>query len=152
MRFNLCPSGWLDVRVFIVCMRAPWSPTLCNRMHCSPPGSSRQGDAWSFPSKNAAVGCHFLHQGIFPTQGSHPHLLCLLHWQADCLPVSHMRSRQVGELVCAQSFSRVWLSATLWTVAHQAPLSMGMFTTLLNLCVEAPASNVMILRGGAFGR
>ena len=27
--------------------------------------------------------------------------------------------------VCAQSFSRVWLSATLWTVAHQAPLSMG---------------------------
>ena len=28
--------------------------------------------------------------------------------------------------VCAQSFSRVWLLATLWTVAHQAPLSMGL--------------------------
>ena len=27
------------------------------------------------------VGCHFLHQGIFPTQGSNPYLLCLLHWR-----------------------------------------------------------------------
>ena len=26
------------------------------------------------------MGCHFLLQGIFPTQGSNP---CLLHWQAD---------------------------------------------------------------------
>ena len=24
---------------------------------------------------------HFLLQGIFPTQGSNPQLLCLLHWQ-----------------------------------------------------------------------
>ena len=30
-------------------------------------------------------GCHFLLQGIFPTQGSNPHLLCLLHWQVDSL-------------------------------------------------------------------
>ena len=27
--------------------------------------------------------------------------------------------------VCAQSLSNVWLFATLWTVTHQAPLSMG---------------------------
>ena len=26
------------------------------------------------------MGCHFLLQGIFPTQGSNP---CLWHWQAD---------------------------------------------------------------------
>ena len=40
-----------------------------------------------FPgSKNTGVGCHLLLQGIFPTQGSNPRLLCLLHWQADCLP------------------------------------------------------------------
>ena len=125
---------------------------LCNRTRCSPPGSSRQGEAWNFPSKNTAVGCHLLLQGIFPTQGSNPHLLCLLHWQVDCLPPRHMGSRQGGELVCAQSFSRVWLFVIPWTVAHQPPLSMGMFTTLLNLYVEAPASNVMMLRGGAFGR
>ena len=34
-------------------------------------------------SKSTGVGCHFFLQGIFPTQGSNPHLLCLLHWQAD---------------------------------------------------------------------
>ena len=30
---------------------------------------------------------HALPQGIFLTQGSNPHLLCLLHWQADSLPL-----------------------------------------------------------------
>ena len=29
------------------------------------------------------MGCHFLFQGIFLTQGSNPCLLHLLHWQAD---------------------------------------------------------------------
>ena len=33
--------------------------------------------------KNTGVGCHGLLQGIFPTQGSNPCLLRLLHWQAD---------------------------------------------------------------------
>ena len=39
-----------------------------------------------FPSKNTGEGCHFLLQGIFPTQGSNMHLL---HWQADSLPLNH---------------------------------------------------------------
>ena len=30
---------------------------------------------WDFPVKNAGVGCHFLLQVIFPTQGSNPGLL-----------------------------------------------------------------------------
>ena len=42
---------------------------------------------WDFPSKNTGVGCHFLLQGIFPTQGSNPHLL---HWQVDSLLLSHL--------------------------------------------------------------
>ena len=32
---------------------------------CSPPGFLCP---WDFTSKNIGVGCHFLHQGIFPTQ------------------------------------------------------------------------------------
>ena len=36
---------------------------------------------WDFPGKNTGVGCHFLLQGIFPTQASNPHLLHLLHWR-----------------------------------------------------------------------
>ena len=30
----------------------------------------------------------FFLQGIFPTQGLNPHLLCLLHWQAGSLPLA----------------------------------------------------------------
>ena len=45
---------------------------------------------WNFPGDNTGVGCHFLLQGIFPTQGWHPHLLGLLHWQADSLPLQKL--------------------------------------------------------------
>ena len=38
------------------------------------------------------MGCHFLLQQIFPTQGSNPCLLCLLHWQEDCWPLYHLGS------------------------------------------------------------
>ena len=41
---------------------------------------------WDFPDKNTGVGCRFLLQGIFPTQGLNLHLL---RWQADSLPLSH---------------------------------------------------------------
>ena len=44
---------------------------------------------WDFPGKNTRVDCHFLLQGIFPTQGLNP---CLLHWQAGSLPLSHQGS------------------------------------------------------------
>ena len=35
---------------------------------------------WNFLGKNTGVGCHFLLQGIFLSQGWNP---CLLHWQVD---------------------------------------------------------------------
>ena len=47
--------------------------------------------AWNFPGKSTGVGFCFLLQGIFLTLGSNPHLLCLLHWQADSLPLHHVR-------------------------------------------------------------
>ena len=60
-------------------------PTLYNPMDCSPPGSSVHGDS---AGKNSGVGCHALLQGIFPTQGLNPCLLCLLHWQIGSLPLA----------------------------------------------------------------
>ena len=36
--------------------------------------SAHQVPLWNFPSKNTSVGCYFLIQGIFPTQGSNPSL------------------------------------------------------------------------------
>ena len=52
--------------------------TVATRLHCP----------WDFPYKNTGVGCHFLLQGIFQTLGLNPHLLCLMHWQADSLPLA----------------------------------------------------------------
>ena len=66
------------------CALAQLCPTLCNPMDCSLPGSSVHRDS---PGKNT---CHFLLQGIFLTQGSNWHLLCLLHWQMGSLPLSHL--------------------------------------------------------------
>ena len=41
--------------------------------------------------KNNGVGCHALLQGIFPTQGSNPHVVCLLHWQVGSLSLAPPR-------------------------------------------------------------
>ena len=48
---------------------------------------------WDFPGKNTGVGCHFLLQGIFLTEGSNYCLCCLLHcrWVLYPLP-SHRGS------------------------------------------------------------
>ena len=40
-----------------------------------------------FPGKNTGVGCHFLFQGIFLTQGLNLHL-SLLHWQVGSVPLA----------------------------------------------------------------
>ena len=45
--------------------------------------------SWNFSSKNTRVGCHFLLQDIFLTQGLNP---SLPHWQVNCLPLSHQGS------------------------------------------------------------
>ena len=45
---------------------------------------------WDSPGKNTEVGSHSLLQGIFPTQGSNPHLLCLLH----CWWILHLLNHQ----------------------------------------------------------
>ena len=56
----------------VLCLVTQSGLTLCDPMDCSPPGSSVYGDS---PGKNTGVGCHFLLQGIVPTQESNPGLL-----------------------------------------------------------------------------
>ena len=60
-------------------------PTLCRPMDCSPQFLC----PWNIPGKNTGVGCHFLLQGIFKTQGSNLHFP---DWRADSLPLSHQGS------------------------------------------------------------
>ena len=46
----------------------------------------------NFPGKNTGMGCHFLLQGIFLTQGSSPRCLHLWPWQVDSLPLCPLGS------------------------------------------------------------
>ena len=57
--------------MFNVMLVAQSCLTLCDPMDYSPPGSSVHGDS---PDKNTGLGCHALHQAIFPTQGLNPGL------------------------------------------------------------------------------
>ena len=68
----VCACTFSHVQLFVT----PW--TVAHQTPCP----------WDFPGKNTGVSCHFLLQGIFPTQGSNPRLLHLLHWQADSLPLA----------------------------------------------------------------
>ena len=55
-------------------------PTFCNPIDCILPSYS----VLDFPGKNN--DCHFLLQGIFPTQGSNP---CLPHYRQTLYHLSH---------------------------------------------------------------
>ena len=83
-----------------------------------------------FPGKNTGVGCHFLLQGIFLTQGSNPHLL---HCQVDSFSLSHQESPLIYLFSSVQLLSNVQLFATPWTTAFQASLSITNFRSSLKL-------------------
>ena len=92
---------------------------FCDPMDCSPPGSSLHGISQARMLEWVAIS--FSRRFFFPTQGSNP---CLLHWQLYSLPLSHQGS-PFTSFRSDQSLSRVRLFVTPWTVARQAPLSMG---------------------------
>ena len=93
---------WMDVTVaqnmsilnttdYCCCLVILSCPTLLwphglqlTRFHCP----------WDFSGKDTGVGCHFLLQGIFPTQRLNP---CLLYWQVDSLPVSYQGNPNIGK-------------------------------------------------------
>ena len=64
-----------------VCVGAQPCPILCDPTDCSPPGSS------VLRISQARI-LEWFADGVFPTQGLNPCLLCLLHWQTDSLPLA----------------------------------------------------------------
>ena len=64
-------------------------PTLCDSVDCSLPGSSVHGVFQARIMKWVAISSS---RGSSPTQGLNLHLLHLLYWQADSLPLSHQGS------------------------------------------------------------
>ena len=56
------------------------------------------------------MSCHFLLQGIFPTQGSNLHLSHLMHWQAGSLPMCEWVQVKKKKKIPCCSFSCKGLS------------------------------------------
>ena len=83
-------------------------PTPCDPRDCSLPGSFCPWDS-SGKNTGVAVGCCALLQGIFPTQGSNPHLLQLLH----CRWILYLLNQQGSPVACSVQFSRSVVSNSL---------------------------------------
>ena len=78
-----CSGSLIDdqkLAILHLCVCTQSCLILCNPVDCNWPGSSVHV---IFQARNAGVGCYFLFQRIFLTQGSNPCLLCLLYWQAN---------------------------------------------------------------------
>ena len=111
-------------------------PDLYEPMNCSLPGSSICGfsrqqywDGLSFPTRGSSQSSHGT---------CNLGLLRLLHWQMDCLPLSHQESSCIYLIsislsphthththththnIVVQLLSHVWLCATWWTAAYHA--------------------------------
>ena len=70
--------------------------------------------------------CHFLLQGIFPTQGLNPHFL---HWQMDSLPLSHLGNPNI---YCMSSMCRccdthfTYATSSVLGIIITAPAGLGL--------------------------
>ena len=102
---STCHNSWSEVK--------EWSHSVV--YDSATPWPARLFRPWDFPGKNTGVGCHFLLQGIFPTQGSN---LGLLHCRQTLHHLSHQESH--NERVCAPQWkilgdtTKTWCSQINW--------------------------------------
>ena len=93
---SYCKNLTTQQCISIVCVHAKslqLCPTLSNGMDCSPPGSSvlriLQSRILEQVFQYSGILENSILQRTFPTQGSNPCLLCLLHCQAGVLLCWH---------------------------------------------------------------
>ena len=77
--------------------------------------------SWNFPGKNTGVGCHFLLQGTFPTQGSNPSLLCLPH----CRQMLYRLSHRYGQLSLFKENVLYYLTSCMHAKSLQSCLTLA---------------------------
>ena len=82
--------------MLLLCLVTKSCWTVCDPVDCLQPHGlqpARLLCPWDFPSKNTIrVCCHFLLQGICPTQGLNSLLLC---WLADSSPLSQQENPEI---------------------------------------------------------
>ena len=130
----------------------PWAPVTCEYVYVHsvmsnslwPPWTvaSRLLCPWNFLGKNIGVGSHSLLQGIFPTQGSNPCLLCLLHWQAGSLPAEPPEKPQILKYwLHTPGQSQCWLPFLAWDgsgdLGESSPILELLFKGLHGMVTKA---------------
>ena len=105
----------------------PWT------VACQAPLSMR------FPGKNTGVGCHFLLQGIFPTQGSKLHLLhcwwILYRWATKEAPLQPLLVRKTYPQSVLPFHSLDTFEELLYVAWFSVGVVCGFFVIRLRLCI-----------------
>ena len=103
----LCGAGGTNTTLQSSCGLVPSRSVLSDSLRPHGLQPARLLCPWNVPGKNTGVGCRFLLQGIFPTQGSNPLLpspaFNLL--QAGSLPLSHLRRPKATTLQLKKKIS-----------------------------------------------
>ena len=91
------------------------------------------------PGKKIGVGCHFLLQGIFPTQELNA---SLLHWKADSLPLSHLGSPN-GKITLSPCvlYNIMYRLCHLLIYVYYVTLIIYIFCVFVCVCVCVSVSN-----------
>ena len=109
---SVCPQ--VHARVHVSLLADPWTVA-----HQAPlfMEFSRQ-EYWSF--------CHFLLQGIFPSQGLNSPLFRLLHWQAGSLPLCHLGSPFLLYMNEYSTYIKyVYLFSFKWYISYLLPQTVA---------------------------
>ena len=90
-------------------LHSPWLCCYCRSVvsdssRCNGLQPTRLLYPWDSPGKNTGVGCHFLLQGIVPTQGSNPRLL---HCYVDSFSLKHL----LGYCPAEDILTHLWVRA-----------------------------------------
>ena len=97
---------------------------------------------WNCPDKSTRVGCRFLFQGIFLTQGSNPYLL---HWQADFFTTAPTGKPPNYKILQKSSH------AFQVTFSMQKPGELGKYSYIRQLAIPQPAAQCLLIPGPLAG-
>ena len=104
-------------------------------------------DPWDFPGKNSSMGCHFLLQGMFPTQKSNP---LLLHWQTNSSLTEPPDKPQDSTCHRAKKKRRIILEALTWigmrSLTGQREMIYFCHPSLRSWDLKVPKVEVMCLK------